>query len=224
MRRRVQQELLDSQAASPEEIQESLADLRRINLRYGGVETMRSLLERVAVKSARRELRVLDVAAGSGDALTQASAELGRANIAVEPFFVDRWAEHIRNAVSDTRIVADAFSLPFGDASFDVVTCSLFLHHLEPQEMRRFAVEALRVARIAFVANDLRRSRIHLSINYLATPTFGRVTRHDAPTSVRRSYTLREARAILQSVPASITGIEMSKHFLFRYGAIVWKT
>ena len=48
------------------------------------------------------------------------------------------------------------------DVSFDLVTCSLFFHHLEPPEIQQFTREAMRVARVAFLVNDLRRSWAHL--------------------------------------------------------------
>ena len=43
-------------------------------------------------------------------------------------------------------VSGDAFQLPFADSSIDCVGCSLFAHHLEPEQITQFANEALRVA------------------------------------------------------------------------------
>ena len=56
-------------------------------------------------------------------------------------------------------MAGDALALPFRDASFDLVSCNLFAHHLSPQELVRFVDEALRVCRVAVLINDLVRHR-----------------------------------------------------------------
>ena len=59
------------------------------------------------------------------------------------------------SAARPSRLVADALALPFPDNSFDLVSCSLFAHHLEPAELERFTEEAWRVSRCAVLINDL---------------------------------------------------------------------
>jgi ubiquinone/menaquinone biosynthesis C-methylase UbiE len=120
-------------------------------------------------------------------------------------------------------VCGDALALPFRDNSFDAVGCSLFLHHLESAEIIRFVREGLRVARHAFLVQDLQRHPLHLALSYLGTPIYrSRITRHDAVASVRRAYTVEEIRRILAPVAAA-ENIEIRKFFLFRMGVIVWK-
>ncbi len=120
------------------------------------------------------------------------------------------------------RVIGDALALPFADESFDLVTCSLFVHHLEPEQIVRFIGEALRVCRIAVLINDLRRSAVSLALTCLGLPLFrSRLTRHDAIASVRRAYTMTEIEGILKNVPTR--GLEIRPHYLFRMGVIVWK-
>ncbi|MEO8724759.1 MAG: methyltransferase domain-containing protein [Acidobacteriaceae bacterium] len=223
MRRVDRQELLDTGAGTAAEIQQSLLDLRRINRRYGGIRTTRILLARVAAASGRKQMSVLDIAAGSGDVVAGAARELAKTGLCIEPTFLDQSAEHLANAPGARRLVGDALALPFADNSFDVATCSLFLHHLDPEKVTVFATEALRVARIALVVNDLVRSRLHLAMIYLGQPSFSRITRHDSIASVRRAYTLGEARDMVARSGAPIARIETFTHFLFRIGLIAWK-
>ena len=49
----------------------------------------------------------------------------------------------------------------------------------------------------------------------------GRITRFDAPASVRRGYTATEARAIAAGVPAARK--EVVHAFPYRFGILLWK-
>jgi hypothetical protein len=112
--------------------------------------------------------------------------------------------------------------LPFREGSFDVVSCALLAHHLAPEEVVRFVNEGLRVARIAVIINDLRRSRAHLAAVYAGFLLYGsRLTRHDAPASVRAAYSRPELEALLRRTQAGV--VEIRDHYLFRMGAIAWK-
>ena len=112
--------------------------------------------------------------------------------------------------------------LPFCDNAFDVVSCSLFAHHFEPDTLPLLVTEALRVARRAVLINDLIRSRLHLGLVYLGLPLFaGRITWHDAPASVRRAYTPGEMRSMLAGLPAK--RLEITRHYLYRMGVLLWK-
>ena len=217
MRRTVIPELLDSDAGTPAEIAAQLAELRLINRRLGGISTMTSLLRRVAQKSGRRQLSLLDVAGASGDVARGAAQQLAREGIELSAVVSDRSASHLGNGLP--TVAADALALPFADGAFDVVGCSLFAHHLEPEDITRFVREALRVARLAVVVNDLRRSALHLAGVYLAFPLFSRMGRHDAVASVRRAYNADEMRDMLAS---SGRPVEVFDSYFFRMGAIVW--
>src|SRR5581483_469443 len=102
--------------------------------------------------------------------------------------------------------------------SFDLVGCSLFAHHLEPEQIGMFAREALRVSRIGLLINDLRRSYLHLAAVYAGKPLFRRITRHDSVASVMRSYTPDEMRSMLNHGAAR--KITLTNNYLFRMGAI----
>ncbi len=221
MRRVVVPELLDSDAGTPREVKNSIADLRMFNRAFGGTRTMRSLLERVARQRGLQELTWLDVAGSEGFMALETRKALARSGTAVHPVVLDRAPTHMNGPLPG--VCGDALALPFRANSFDVVGCSLFAHHLEPGELVRFAAEALRVARHAFVIHDLVRHPAHLALSYLGFPLYrSRITRHDAPASVRRAYTEEEMRSILGRA-AENAAIEIHRFYLFRMGVIVWK-
>jgi ubiquinone/menaquinone biosynthesis C-methylase UbiE len=221
MKRVVVDELLDSDAGTPDEVAGSLKDLRMFNSWFGGVHTMSSLLRRVARQRRLNQLSWVDVAGGEGYVATRTRQSLARSGISSQPVILDRAPTHLSKI--HPGVCGDALALPFRNNSFDAVGCSLFLHHLEPDEIVRFAREGLRVARHAFLIQDLQRHRLHLALSYLGAPLYrSRITRHDAPASVGRAYTVQEVRKILSSV-AAVENIEIRKYFLFRMGVIVWK-
>lgn len=220
MKRVVAPELLDSDSGTPREVEDSLADLRMFNRRFGGVRAMTALLREVAVRRGLKEMDWLDVAGGAGDVVVLAGASLGRSGVMVRPVVLDRALTHLNAA--NLNVCGDALALPFRDNSFDVIGSSLFVHHLEPGELARFAAEALRVARHAFVIHDLIRHPLHLALALAGRPIYrSRITRHDAPASVRRAYTVNEIRHILRGVNAA--EVSFRTFYLYRLGVIVWK-
>jgi len=221
MKRVVVAELLDTDAGTPREVEGSLKDLRMFNSWFGGVHTMASLLRRVARQRGLKDISWVDVAGGEGYVATRTQKSLARSGITSRPVILDRAATHLSQR--HPGVCDDALALPFRDNSFDAVGCSLFLHHLEPDEIVRFAREGLRVARHALLIHDLQRHPLHLALGYLGMPLYrSRITRHDALASVRRAYIVEEVRKMLAPVAAA-DNIEINTFYLFRMGVIVWK-
>ena len=222
MQRVITQEILDSDACPAVEVETSLRDLSRINRWFGGVATTRSLIERVAATTGRKNFSVLEVAAGFGEVSKTAGRQLERKGITLNVTDLDRVHTHL---LRDNRsVVADALALPFQDNSFDLVSCSLFAHHLEPNELACFANEALRVSRCAVLINDLVRHPLHLALVYAGFAVMrSYVSRVDGLASVRRAYVPDEVRQILSSTAVPASRVDISRHFLFRMGVIAWK-
>jgi ubiquinone/menaquinone biosynthesis C-methylase UbiE len=220
MRRIVIPELLDTDSGTPAEVRGSLRDLRFFNSRFGGIRTATHLIEQVALQTGIRSLSLLEVAAGTGYVAGRTRSRLRHHGIALETILLDRSRAHLNG--SQPSIVADARALPFPDASFDLVSSNLFVHHLEPEELVHFVREGLRVCRRAVLINDLIRHPLHLFLVYAGLPLYrSRLTRHDAPASVRRAYTMEEMRAMLSRTGAP--RLDFSRHYLFRMGVIIWK-
>jgi ubiquinone/menaquinone biosynthesis C-methylase UbiE len=224
MQRTVTPEILDSPDCPPEEIAKSLRDLSRINRWFGGVATTRSLIERVARATGKKNFSMLEVAAGFGEVPRAAAQELAREGITIEITLSDRMPSHLLNGNGNRSAVADALALPFADGAFDLVSCSLFTHHLDPAELARFAGEALRVSRIAVLINDLVRHPLHLALVYAGFPLMrSYVSRVDGVASVHRAYLPEEMKKIIADSTQPSRRIEISRHFLFRMGVILWK-
>ena len=106
------------------------------------------------------------------------------------------------------------------DRSFDVVLCSLALHHFAPGEAVQVLREMDRLSRIGFILNDIRRCLAGYVAAWSASrvATRNRLTRHDMPLSVLRAYTPHELRALLRQ--AGIPNARVTTHPLFRMAAV----
>jgi len=216
-------EILDSDACSPADVETSMRDLGRVNRWFGGVATTQKMVERVAQVSGMKQLSLLEVAAGSGEVPELVRDRLARRGITLDVTLLDRARSHLPGG--SHSLVGDALCLPFGDGAFDLVSCSLFAHHLSTQQLNQFVREGLRVSRRAVLINDLVRHPVHLALVYASYPIMRcRVAWLDGVTSVRRAYVPEEIRSVVASaLSKSSAQVEISCNYLFRMGVIVWK-
>ena len=187
-RRRIEHEILDEQ--TPEAGRRSLRDLVRINRYFGGHEALRSALRRVAPADP---FTVLDVGAASGDSGEAMRGIFPQASVTS----LDYKMHHLQGA-SHPKLAGDAFQLPFRPDSFDVVACSLFLHHFTDEQVVALLKQFGSVARRAVLVNDLERNR--LAYHFLPATRFlfgwDRITLHDGPVSVQAAFTEHELQAL----------------------------
>lgn len=216
-------EILDSDACSAADVAISMRDLGRVNRWFGGVATTRKMVERIAQVTGQKQFSLLEVAAGTGEVPETVQRTLIPRGITLDLTLLDRAHSHL--PTGNHSVVGDAMRLPFGDGSFDLISCNLFTHHLDAAHLCRFVNEALRVCRRALLINDLVRHPMHLALVYVSRPIMrSRVAWLDGVTSVRRAYLPEEIREMIASAsPADRMQIEIARNYLFRMGVIVWK-
>jgi hypothetical protein len=213
---------LDGDAVSPKAVVESFGDLRKVNRWFGGVATTADLLRRAMQKTGLRSARVLEVAAGDGYSIASAVRRLKAEKLEVEPLCMDRREFSQDVHCCERAVVGDALKLGFPPASFDFVSCGLFVHHLSPAQVIAFVDGALAVARHAVLINDLRRSPLHLALVYAGMPIFrSHIAFVDGLASVRQAYTPKELGGLIAQTKAASSEIRL--RYLYRMGAIVWK-
>ena len=221
MKRRPTRELLDDDQGTPAEIAGSLRDLRWFNRWFGGIATTRRLFEDAASETKRSGFTVLEVGSGDGSLIRTVAGDL-RPRLQLDVTLLDRAASHLPVNGSMRKVSGDALRLPFRHSSFDLVFCSLFLHHLSPQQAVAFAREALRVSRAAVLVHDLIRDPVHLAFAYAGRPLYrSRITRHDAPASVRQAYTTFEVADFFREAGAA--DIRVQQRFFYRMGIVARK-
>ncbi len=159
----------------------------------------------IAEMSDGPTLRILDLATGSGDIPLGLWQRARRAGRRVEIWGVDVSPVAIRHA-RDRAVAARApihfevldavrEDLPEG---FDVVCCSLFLHHLSGTDALLLLRNMRRTAQRMVLVSDLIRSRRGVWLAHIAARLFtaSDVVFADAPRSVRAAFTLAEFRRL----------------------------
>jgi hypothetical protein len=225
-------EILDSDGCSARDVQAALGVLGRINRWFGGVATTEKMIERAAQATGAKHFSLLEVAAGRGELPQLVQTKLARRGISLQVTLLDRAQSHLPKkngngnyCLRNHGVVADALALPFADGAFDLVSCSLFAHHLNAPQLAHFICEGLRVSRRALLINDLIRHPVHLSLVYASYPIMrNRVAWLDGLTSVRRAYIPDEIRSALTPALTPAAQVEISRNYLFRMGVIIWKT
>jgi hypothetical protein len=95
----------------------------------------------------------------------------------------------------------------------DIVTCSLFLHHLDPPDVVRTLSRCASAAGRRLLVHDLVRTRTGLALVYVIprVVTTSPVVHTDAVLSVRAAYTRDELADLARS--AGLQGFELRPSF-----------
>jgi SAM-dependent methyltransferase len=232
-------EMMDRPGHDPAVLREDLRVLEQINQRLGGHQIPLRYLPRLLARHPD-PLVQFPVTAGTGRSPTAAVRilDLGSGGADV-PRAIAVWARarglsvHIRAVDANPQILAiarewsahfpeirfeqhDLRALPWPAASFDIVLCSLTLHHFAEAD----AVEILRrirdIARVGYIVNDLRRSRAAIWTSKLMAATIitNPIARYDAPLSCERAFTVAELRRMAQR--AGLRAFAIRRHRWFR--------
>jgi SAM-dependent methyltransferase len=203
----------------------SLADIRIVNRFLGDYYAIRKHFSSLVLDAGTLTgpIRVLDVATGSADIPASIVKWARKRGIQIEVIAVDNNPIAVREAAAFTRgypeitvAVADGFALPFEDRSFDIVMCTKTLHHFNEEDTVRLLKEICRVAAHGYIVTDIRRSWVAWALITVLTRIFSknRLTRHDGPLSVLRSYTVSEQDALAER--AGLAGRRVVKEPFWR--------
>ena len=216
-------EHIDTGNYTAEEYESCIGELQFVNRWMGDAHSLKVTLLREIEEQGLKSFSVLDVGAGSGELLRVAatwSRQTNRHVRAVGLELNERMAESI-NEDSDrfdeiSSVRGDALELPFSDARFDYVICSLFTHHFVDEQVIEILREMSRVAKRRIFVIDLHRH----PVAYLLYTTLGklvlhnRLLRHDGALSILRSFKVDELQRLAQR--AGLRDIRVERHFPYR--------
>jgi heme exporter protein A len=211
-------EHLDASSPDPTLAAAEFRYLRRLNRATTAAEALLDATERRLSPAAGQEISFLDLGAGSGDimarllALTRGRAWRASATASDHSALALDQARAFGAAESGVAldlfdILSDA-PLPAG-APFSVVHASLVIHHFADGDVVRALCCMGRCARDLVVWNDLVRDRAGVFGAWVGTLACRRALRDDAILSVRRGFTLTEARAFAEA--AGLEEIEVRR-------------
>lgn len=233
-------EWMDQPGLDPSEHRRALRGLARINAVSGSGRAILPELTNLAGRlGENRPLRILDLACGGGDVTIDLVRRAQRRGLPVMVTGIDRAPEAValareqaaRAGVTDRLRfeITDVLNDPWPHAPstssgvsreerrFDVVTCSLFLHHLDESDVTRLLTRMAAEAAHLALADDLERSRLGWAVAWVGTRLLSRspIVHLDGPLSVRGAFTLDEAREFAER--AGWRRVAVRRRFPFRY-------
>lgn len=193
--RRFGTELLDDHSSDSALVLRTVSDITRSNTVFRGASAAVAEVARYFPALPARAT-LLDVGTGAGDVPSRASRAARARGIILDTIGVDTELVLVQRARSRLThaVCGSGLALPFADASVDIAMCSQTLHHFRGDDARMLLREMTRVARVAVVVSDLRRSWFAAAGFWLASfpLRFHSVTRHDGVVSVMRGFTSAE--------------------------------
>ncbi len=201
-------EWMDDPSADFETFRACLADLSKANqwtLAYGPTLGFLGDIARGGLCPKGRPLRLLDVGCGYGDLMRRADAWAAARGLDLALTGVDLspWSARAAKEVTEAGrpihyVTGDAFAQR-GD--YDVVTSSLFTHHLQRPDIIAFLQFMEERAAIGWFVNDLHRH----PVPWAGFAVLARVMRwhpfvqHDGPVSIARAFTARDWRDMIDA-------------------------
>jgi 2-polyprenyl-3-methyl-5-hydroxy-6-metoxy-1,4-benzoquinol methylase len=191
-------ELMDRPQPVTAELVSDLRNLRQLNRYFGSYALTAHFLRRWIQPGV--QLRVLDLATGSGDIPRLVINHARKVGAIVTVDAIDQQSSTLRIA---RGLSADYPEIDFKqgdvlffgeDGQYDIVLCSLALHHFEETTAVRLLERCQHLSRRFVLVSDLRRGFFATVGVYLLTALIYResMTRNDARLSAERAFSFRE--------------------------------
>ena len=230
--RNLQSELMDDPSLDDLEHRQALLGLRRINwwsrtdsAVWHAIKTLTS------PASGSGPLTILDIASGGGDLAIRLAgiAKREQRAVCIDGCDISTTAiafaaeQAVAAGLNNVRFhLCDALQQPFPQATYDVVMCSLFLHHLAQSDAVRF-LQRMREAAVQLVLiDDLRRTAFGYWLARLGCRilTSCHVVHVDGPMSVEGAFTTHEAHVLAEK--AGLHGASIRMHWPQRF-LLTWR-
>ncbi|MCA9039815.1 MAG: methyltransferase domain-containing protein [Planctomycetaceae bacterium] len=218
------EELMDQPGLDKGQHHLALEGLKRINWISGSDRIFWPALRRFSLEHPDKELKVLDIASGGGDVVLRLVKRAQQNQLPLRfsgSDFNPVAIEYAQQKANSQQLNVDFFQLDALQESipedYDVIMCSLFLHHLSDEQAVQFLKKIAAATRSMVLINDLRRSRMAYWLAYLGCRLLSRssIVHVDGPLSVQSAYTTEEARE--QAREAGMAPVEITHHWPQRF-------
>jgi 2-polyprenyl-3-methyl-5-hydroxy-6-metoxy-1,4-benzoquinol methylase len=213
-------EIMDDFTMEGEVLRNALDKIAKINQLLGGNKiTLRGITDLMTSIPKSRIITIVDVGCGNGDML-RTIADYGLKNgfefkligIDANAFTVNHARKLSKNYSNIIYKSGDVFDKPFAELKYDIVLCTLTLHHFKEEEIMKLMRIFDANSSIGIVINDLQRSAIAYRLFQLLCFVFrlNDMSREDGLTSILRGFKKEEL-------------IRFSEKLNFKKYTIQWK-
>ena len=198
-------EMMDDFTIEGVVFRDTLDKLEIINRFLGGNKlTIHGLKKLLENQSKNKTITIVDLGCGHGDILRDV-AEFGRKKnysfklIGIDANFAAiEYARELSKEYSELSFeMIDIFSEDFKKQSYDIVLCTLFLHHFKNEELISFLKTTIEKATIGVVVNDLHRHKLaYYLFKFIGFFIKNKMVRQDGLTSVLRAFKRKDLENI----------------------------
>ena len=225
-----EEEIMDDFSLEGQELQEALDKIASINQLLGGNKLTLQGVEKLLQNKPQSIITVVDVGCGNGDMLRALADYAKLRNIQVQLIGIDANAFTINYAQKlseDYPMISyqceDIFSEVFSQMNYDIILCTLTLHHFKNKQIDYLTQLFTKQSRIGVVINDLHRSAIAYRLFQLICFVFGlnRMSKEDGLVSILRGFKKSELVEFSKKINVSKQIIQWK--WAFRYQWIIFK-
>lgn len=224
-------ELMDDPNLAEKDHHQALHGLRRVNQLSRTAKIVSDAIIHYCKKEKLAFVRVLDLACGGGDVTVQVAKILNQAGVKAE---VHGWdcsqtaiefackQQQVDNPIQVQFDVANALTNG-SDQVFDVVYCTLFLHHLSDEDANRLLSAMWKMSHHLVLIDDLRRSTMGYVLAVVGCHLLSRspIVHVDGPLSVRAAFT--ESEILELSDRCDLPRPKIERHWPHRF-LLTWTT
>ncbi|HEY2328461.1 MAG TPA: methyltransferase domain-containing protein [Verrucomicrobiae bacterium] len=215
-------EFVDRADVDPAILREEMELLEKANRWLGAHRLMLEGVGRLLGPQFPSTLRVLDLGTGLAD-IPRALVAWARQNhlpvvitaVDMNPKTLDLARAACRDWPEIKLEPHDLRALPYAPESFDLVLCSLALHHFSATDVAVILRRMRKLARCGYIVSDLRRNWLTITMTRLVAliPLTSQAFRQDALQSCRAAFTIQELRTIAQQ--AELGDVRITRHHWF---------
>ena len=224
-------EIMDDFTLQGNELEKTLRDLDNINKWLGGNKiTMQGIKKLLKNHPDGQPVHIVDVGCGNG-AILREIATWGRTRsykLQLTGIDANTHAIEIAERLSEYYpeihySSLNIFSEEFSKKQFDIVLCTLTLHHFKDAEIREIMGNFYRQSNIGVVINDLHRSKqaYYLFRAFCKVFIRNKIAREDGLTSVLRGFKRKDLKNFAGAIPAKKQEIKWK--WAYRYQWIIEK-
>jgi 2-polyprenyl-3-methyl-5-hydroxy-6-metoxy-1,4-benzoquinol methylase len=225
-------ETMDDFAMEGEILRDALDKIAKINQLLGGNQlTLRGVQELIKNISKTTTITIVDVGCGNGDMLrTLADYGLKKdlnfqlIGIDANNFTVNHAQQLSQNYPNIRYQCEDIFDKSFGELKYDIVLCTLTLHHFKDNEIIQLLNVFNANSNIGIVINDLHRSVIAYRLFQALCLVFrlNKMSREDGLISILRGF--KKVELVHFSEKLNFSNYKIQWKWAFRYQWIISKT
>jgi 2-polyprenyl-3-methyl-5-hydroxy-6-metoxy-1,4-benzoquinol methylase len=211
---------MDDFTLEGEVLRDALDKIAKINQFLGGNKvTLQGVKTLIKPNDTTKKITIVDVGCGNGDMLRTLAAYGNKNNLDFQLIGIDANTFTI-NYAHDLSIVypniryrcEDVFEKSFEEIEYDIVLCTLTLHHFKDDEIIKLLKIFKAKAQLGIVINDLQRSALSYRLFQVLCFVFqlNAMSREDGLVSILRGFKKKEL-------------VAFSKQLHFKKYTIHWK-